>query len=118
MMADLIAHARAIADDSMGMEVGDRECVAQLIDRIEELEAELKATQDNEQRLVDANKPLLARACKAEADNERLRAVYEEIMARLADLLESDQFNNIEALVLNAGVDYPELTAVKEAGDE
>lgn len=45
--------------------------------RIAELEAELKATQENEQRLVDANKPLLARAYKAEADNEWLRAVYE-----------------------------------------
>jgi hypothetical protein len=35
----------------------------------------------------------------------------------LADLLESDQFNNIEALVLNAGVDYPALAAV-EGDDE
>ena len=39
-MSDLIAHAKAIADDATGMDVGDRECVAQLIDRIAELEAE------------------------------------------------------------------------------
>lgn len=38
--------------------------------KIEELEAELKATQANEYQLAEANKRLLA-------ENERLRAVYE-----------------------------------------
>jgi hypothetical protein len=54
----------------------------------------------------------------AETEMERLRAALQQVMARLADLLESDQFNNIEALVLNAGVDYPELDAAEETSDE
>jgi alcohol dehydrogenase class IV len=46
-MSDLIKHARAIADDAMGMEVGDRECVAQLIDEIERLREALEQIRTN-----------------------------------------------------------------------
>lgn len=38
---------------------------------------------------------------------ERLRTVFQGVMSRLADLLDSDQFNNIEAIVLEAGVPFP-----------
>jgi hypothetical protein len=48
-------------------------------DEIERLRIELNATQDNEQRLVDANKPLLTRACAAEKEVERLRDALKEI---------------------------------------
>jgi hypothetical protein len=71
---------------------------------VEELEAELSATQENEQRLVDANKPLLARACRAEAEILRLRAVVDAVkyhkelmpkgvMKALAALEDSDDSN-------------------------
>lgn len=42
--------------------------VAVMMQLIAELEAELKNTEANEDRLADANKPLLARAVKAERD--------------------------------------------------
>jgi hypothetical protein len=54
------------------------------------------------------------RAAKGEADlkwyAERYSAhidLVQRMMARLADLLEADHFNNIEAMVLDAGVPYP-----------
>ena len=49
--------------------------VPALRQRIEELEAELAATQANEQRLVDANSPLLAENYALKAENQRLREV-------------------------------------------
>lgn len=39
----------------------------------------------------------------------RLTQCLQAIMADLADLLDADQFNNIEARVLAAGVPYPPL---------
>lgn len=40
-------------------------------------------------------------------DVAKLHGVIQTVMSRLADLLDSDQFNNIEAIVLEAGVPYP-----------
>ena len=41
--------------------------------------------------------------------NHRLNRCLQAVMADLADLLDADQFNNIEARVLAAGVPYPPL---------
>ena len=41
--------------------------IQEAVDEIERLTAELKATESNEQVLVDANKPLLVRIAKLEA---------------------------------------------------
>ena len=78
-----------------------------MMDRIEELEARSDGLTAAVREIHDL-----------EAEVERLRAALQQVMARLADLLESDQFNNIEALVLNAGVDYPELAEAQECPDD
>lgn len=44
-----------------------------------------------------------------QAEIARLRRAVQKVMARLADLLDEDHFNNIESIVLNAGVPYPPL---------
>ena len=50
---------------------------------------------------------------------EAARELVQRIMARLADLLESDNFNNIEAMVVEAGVPYPaSVPALAEEGEE
>ena len=41
--------------------------------------------------------------------NHRLTRCLQAVMADLVDLLDADQFNNIEARVLSAGVPYPPL---------
>ncbi len=40
---------------------------------------------------------------------DRLTLCLQAIMADLADLLDADQFNNIEARVMATGVPYPPL---------
>ena len=50
---------------------------AQLRLRVEELEHQLRATEKNEERLIDANKPLLVRAVTAEKRVEELEAENE-----------------------------------------
>ena len=71
----------------------------------------------------DRHVNLLGEAADAlEALQSRLEAARElvqRIMARLADLLESDNFNNIEAMVVEAGVPYPaSVPALAEEGEE
>ena len=73
------------------------ETISRLQESIEELEAELKATQENEYRLAEANKPLLARACKAEAENERLRGDL-EVMRLQRDATHVSRCPNCERL--------------------
>lgn len=41
-------------------------------------------------------------------DNHRLRRALQKLMARLADLLDEDQFSNCESIVTAAGVEPPE----------
>lgn len=43
------------------------------------------------------------------AERDRLIFAVQQIMARLADLLDDDKFNNIERIALDAGVPYPPL---------
>jgi hypothetical protein len=50
--------------------------------------------------------------------SNRQNVALQKVMARLADLLDSDQFNNIEAIVLEAGVPYPETAIPTEQFDE
>lgn len=49
----------------------------------------------------------LHRQAGPNCDVARLHTACQTVMARLADLLDSDQFNNIEAIMLAAGVPYP-----------
>jgi hypothetical protein len=44
-------------------------------------------------------------------DNHRLRRAMQKIMARLAELLDEDQFANIESIVKGVGVEPPEQRA-------
>ncbi|MEK7945763.1 hypothetical protein WKR98_13485 [Pigmentiphaga sp. YJ18] len=46
-----------------------------------------------------------------DVENHRLRRAMQKIMARLADLLDEDQFGNIESIVTEAGVEPPEHAA-------
>lgn len=46
-----------------------------------------------------------------DVENHRLRRAMQKIMARLADLLDEDQFGNIESIVTEAGVEPPEPAA-------
>ena len=76
-------------------------------------EAEAKALWEELQRLRAAPEPAA----------ERLTLCLQAIMADLADLLDADQFNNIEARVMAAGVPYPplgtdpaEIEAIERAG--
>ncbi len=57
----------------------------------------------------DARKILSALRQPHEPAAERLTLCLQAVMADLADLLDADQFNNIEARVLAAGVPYPPL---------
>lgn len=43
------------------------------------------------------------------SNEQRLTLCLQALMAELADLLDSDQFNRIESMVLRAGVPYPPL---------
>jgi hypothetical protein len=49
----------------------------------------------------------------AQAEIKRLEGALQKVMARLADLLDADHFNNIEAIVLNAGVPCPPLADLR-----
>ena len=46
--------------------------------------------------------------CEGIREIERLERAMQQVMARLADLLSDDNFNNIEAVVRAAGVRYPD----------
>ena len=72
----------------------------------------LRAECDEYKRLCTAMAPLQDRVETLSAESRVKDELIQRIMARLADLLEADQFNNIEALVIDAGVSYPELSAV------
>lgn len=45
-------------------------------------------------------------------DNHRLRRAMQKLMARLADLLDEDQFANCESIVTAAGVEPPESNCI------
>jgi septal ring factor EnvC (AmiA/AmiB activator) len=72
---------------------------------IEQLEAQLKATEDNEQVLVDANKPLLKRIAQLEAAIRDTisnlyteKAPYYQIHFDVADMLEAALEDKDESL--------------------
>jgi hypothetical protein len=50
-------------------------------------------------------------------DNHRLRRAMQKIMARLAELLDEDQFANIESIVKGVGVEPPEQPAARNGED-
>ena len=56
-------------------------------------------------------KPSDSTASQPSAVRDPLIVAVQQIMARLADLLDDDQFNNISRIALDAGVPYPPLRA-------
>lgn len=50
-------------------------------------------------------------------DNHRLRRAMQKVMARLTNLLDEDQFGNIESIVTEAGVEPPEAQNPDDARD-
>lgn len=52
-----------------------------------------------------------------DVENHRLRRAMQKIMARLADLLDEDQFGNIESIVTEAGVEPPEPGDITTQGE-
>ncbi len=61
--------------------------------------------------MLDATRSELAQKCERVGELEKC---LQAVMARLADLLDADHFNNIEAMVLGSGVPYPDLRSDRE----
>jgi hypothetical protein len=82
--------------------------IREAADAIERLQAEL-ADKTQDWKTVCGNLDRCKEALAAmTAERDALRKMLQKIMGRLADVLDSDQFNNIEAMALEAGVPYPD----------
>jgi archaellum component FlaC len=89
---------------------------------MKDLTERLRSTQNPglavRQQAADALERLTAENTALRKDAEQRNKAIQRLMARLADLLQDDDFNTLERWVLEAGFTYPPIDAAMEQSHE